>query len=160
MTEESDEDRAIRAARSSNLVGGGVGGTGSGVGGSEKKQTESEDGAAPKASPKTVSKTRGIGSSISHMVTVTDLGDDKHMVTLWSMDNGGISGTASGRWMTGLCEREIPRESDVQYINYKFFKGAWIAKADDLRVWNRLYTSAMREMGYARFPSGSDWEEI
>ena len=144
VQEDSDEDRAIRAARNRNH------GADRGVGGGRveerTKEDEKDDGTSPTAAPKTVSKTRLQGKSPSHMVTIAKLGDDMYLTTLWAREHDGLSGTANGRWSTGLFNGEIPRDSDVSYVDEKFFKGAGVTTKSDLRVWNRLYTEAFKEI--------------
>lgn len=105
------------------------------------------DGDPSAAPPKTVTKTRSDdGISVSHMVTVTKVDGDRDIVTLWAREFESLSGTVLGRWSTGLFHGDLPKRSDAQYIDEKFFKGAGVVTASDLRVWNRLYKEAVHEL--------------
>lgn len=144
VTEDSDEDRAVCAVRNRN------GGIGDPIGsdGDERgnEEDDKEDGSASKASSTTITRTRITGKSVSHLVTITKFGNDSFMTSLWSSDNGNNIGMAHGIWRAGLFDGEIPRNSDVEYIDGRFFKGAGVATKSDLRVWNRLYMEAIREV--------------
>lgn len=112
-----------------------------------REEREAEDGVAPSPPQTTVTKTRSDdGISVSHLVGVTKLSDDRDIVTLWSREFGSLSGTVTGRWSTGLFHGELPTKTDADYIDEKFFKGAGVVTASDLRVWNRLYKEAFREL--------------
>jgi len=103
-------------------------------------------GIAPEAAPQTVSKFRGKKGNPTHMVTIAKIGDDKYLTTLWAKEHNGVSGTSVGKWGAGLFPNQLPRDSDVGYIAEKFFLGADLATRSDLRVWNKLYMDAFREI--------------
>lgn len=105
-----------------------------------------EDGEPPTDAQVTSVKTRSDdGITPSHMVTVVRFGE-RYITTLWARECDGLSGTVEGVWRRGLYDGELPRKSDVAYIDDKFFKGAGVVTAGDLRVWGRLYAEALREV--------------
>ena len=118
-------------------------------------EPEEGDGVTPEVAPTTVTKTRSDdGVSVTHMVTVVKLDDDRDMVTLWAREFDGLSGTVQGMWPTGLFDGELPKQTDAEYVDHRFFKGAGIVTTSDLRVWNRLYKEAIRELRPRRSRKG------
>lgn len=143
--EEGSDAEADSIRRGARLRGG----AGAGDPGDREEGQPEEDrpGVPPTVAPTTVTKTRSEdGVSVSHLVTVVKLDDDRDMVTLWAREFDGTSGTVEGRWPTGLFQGDLPKQSDAEYVDHRFFKGAGIVTTSDLRVWNRLYKEAIREL--------------
>jgi len=108
-----------------------------------------EGNGAPPATqaPRTITRTRSDdGISVSHLVSVVEIDDDREAVTLWAREYGARSGTVVGRWPSGLFNGELPMDHDVKYIDEKFYASDGLVTASDLRIWNRLYKAAMREL--------------
>lgn len=144
VTEEGDERRDGRVRGVVGAVRGGA------ADGDHRRREGGSEACGPRV-PQTIATKTAVkffaedGKRISHSVTIIRNGDEDVVVLVLD----GRTGSAVGRWLTGFvpCSLDLPRDTDVEYVDDKFFGGARLLRRHALRLLNQLYLDALDELG-------------